>query len=94
VHVVGADIDGTTIKFVAVTMESEVLSDVRTSTQRMERAGFLERRQDTRDQRISRVYLTQAGCTASGAPTPGGGFGRIHPGGARTRGVLLPSDPR
>lgn len=29
--------------------------------QRMERAGFVERRQDPEDQRISRVYLTQVG---------------------------------
>jgi len=29
--------------------------------QRMERAGFLERRQDAEDQRVSRVYLTEAG---------------------------------
>jgi DNA-binding MarR family transcriptional regulator len=29
--------------------------------QRMERAGFLERRPDAEDQRISRVYLTEAG---------------------------------
>jgi len=28
---------------------------------RMERAGFVERRQDTEDQRVSRVYLTDAG---------------------------------
>jgi DNA-binding MarR family transcriptional regulator len=28
---------------------------------RMEKAGFLERRQDPDDQRISRVYLTEAG---------------------------------
>ena len=29
--------------------------------QRMERAGFLERRSDPEDQRVSRVYLTDAG---------------------------------
>lgn len=29
--------------------------------QRMERAGFVERRQDAEDQRVSRVYLTPAG---------------------------------
>jgi hypothetical protein len=29
--------------------------------QRMEWAGFVERRQDTEDQRVSRVYLTQTG---------------------------------
>lgn len=29
--------------------------------QRMERAGFVERRQDPDDQRVSRVYLTAAG---------------------------------
>ena len=29
--------------------------------QRMERAGFVERRQDLEDQRVSRVYLAQAG---------------------------------
>jgi DNA-binding MarR family transcriptional regulator len=28
---------------------------------RMERTGFVERRQDTEDQRVSRVYLTDAG---------------------------------
>jgi DNA-binding MarR family transcriptional regulator len=28
---------------------------------RMERAGFIERRQDAEDQRVSRVYLTAAG---------------------------------
>jgi DNA-binding MarR family transcriptional regulator len=30
-------------------------------TQRMERAGFLERRPDAHDQRVSHVYLTEAG---------------------------------
>ena len=30
-------------------------------TQRMERAGFLQRRPDADDQRVSRVYLTEAG---------------------------------
>jgi DNA-binding MarR family transcriptional regulator len=29
--------------------------------QRMEKAGFLERRADERDQRVSRVYLTETG---------------------------------
>jgi DNA-binding MarR family transcriptional regulator len=29
--------------------------------QRMEKAGFLERRADEQDQRVSRVYLTEAG---------------------------------
>jgi DNA-binding MarR family transcriptional regulator len=29
--------------------------------QRMEKAGFVERRQDAEDRRVSRVYLTQAG---------------------------------
>jgi DNA-binding MarR family transcriptional regulator len=29
--------------------------------QRMEKAGFVQRRQDEADQRVSRVYLTQAG---------------------------------
>jgi DNA-binding MarR family transcriptional regulator len=29
--------------------------------QRMERAGFVERRSDPEDQRVSRVYLTEAG---------------------------------
>jgi DNA-binding MarR family transcriptional regulator len=29
--------------------------------QRMEKAGFLERRPDLEDQRVSRVYLTEAG---------------------------------
>ncbi|MCC9076671.1 MarR family transcriptional regulator [Litorilinea aerophila] len=29
--------------------------------QRMEQAGFVERRRDPQDQRVSRVYLTQAG---------------------------------
>ena len=29
--------------------------------QRMEKAGFVERRDDPRDQRVSRVYLTEAG---------------------------------
>ncbi len=29
--------------------------------QRMEKAGFVERREDPRDERISRVYLTQSG---------------------------------
>jgi len=31
--------------------------------QRMERAGFVERRADPEDQRVSRVYLTEAGRT-------------------------------
>lgn len=30
--------------------------------QRMERTGFVQRRQDLEDQRVSRVYLTPAGC--------------------------------
>lgn len=31
------------------------------TVQRMEKAGFLERRPDPEDERVSRVYLTQAG---------------------------------
>ena len=34
---------------------------VTNALKRMERAGFVERRQDTEDQRVSRVYLTDAG---------------------------------
>lgn len=34
---------------------------------RMERAGFIERRQDAEDQRVSRVYLTDAGRNIRGA---------------------------
>ena len=34
---------------------------------RMERAGFVERRHDSEDQRVSRVYLTEAGRSARGA---------------------------
>jgi len=34
---------------------------------RMERAGFLERRSDPDDQRVSRVYLTEAGREIRGA---------------------------
>ncbi len=35
--------------------------------QRMERAGFVERRPDLEDQRVSRVYLTDAGREIQGA---------------------------
>lgn len=35
--------------------------------QRMERAGFVERRPDSEDQRVSRVYLTEAGRNVQGA---------------------------
>ena len=35
--------------------------------QRMERAGLVERRQDTQDLRVSRVYLTDAGRNIRGA---------------------------
>jgi len=34
---------------------------------RMEKAGFVERRQDAEDQRVSRVYLTDAGRDVRGA---------------------------
>jgi DNA-binding MarR family transcriptional regulator len=34
---------------------------VTNALKRMERAGFLERRSDPEDQRVSRVYLTEAG---------------------------------
>jgi DNA-binding MarR family transcriptional regulator len=34
--------------------------------QRMEKAGFLERRSDEQDQRVSRVYLTEAGRDVQG----------------------------
>jgi DNA-binding MarR family transcriptional regulator len=34
--------------------------------QRMERAGFVERRPDPEDQRVSRVYLTEAGRAVQG----------------------------
>jgi DNA-binding MarR family transcriptional regulator len=34
---------------------------------RMERAGFIERRRDAEDQRVSRVYLTDAGRNIRGA---------------------------
>jgi DNA-binding MarR family transcriptional regulator len=34
---------------------------------RMERTGFVERRQDAEDQRVSRVYLTEAGRNIRGA---------------------------
>ena len=33
---------------------------------RMERSGFVERRHDSEDQRVSRVYLTEAGRSARG----------------------------
>jgi DNA-binding MarR family transcriptional regulator len=35
--------------------------------QRMEKAGFVERRSDPRDERLSRVYLTPAGWTVKSA---------------------------
>lgn len=35
--------------------------------QRMEKAGFIQRKPDETDQRITRVYLTQAGRTVKGA---------------------------
>jgi len=40
---------------------------VSNALQRMERAGFLERRADPQDQRVSRVYLTEAGRQIQGA---------------------------
>jgi DNA-binding MarR family transcriptional regulator len=36
-------------------------STVTNTLKRMEKAGFVERRQDATDQRVSRVYLTDAG---------------------------------
>ena len=36
-------------------------STVTKSLQRLEKAGFVERRQDSEDSRVSRVYLTSAG---------------------------------
>ena len=54
--------------------QSELASHTRVSPatitnmlQRMERDGLIERRQDTRDQRVSRVYLTDAGRRAQQA---------------------------
>lgn len=35
--------------------------------QRMERSGFVERRPDPADQRLSRVYLTRSGCSVQEA---------------------------
>jgi DNA-binding MarR family transcriptional regulator len=40
---------------------------VTNALKRMERAGFLERRADPEDQRVSRVYLTEAGREIRGA---------------------------
>jgi DNA-binding MarR family transcriptional regulator len=40
---------------------------VTNALKRMERAGFLERRPDAEDQRVSRVYLTDAGREIRGA---------------------------
>ncbi len=40
---------------------------VSNALKRMERAGFLERRPDSEDQRVSRVYLTDAGREIRGA---------------------------
>lgn len=40
---------------------------VSNALKRMERAGFLERRPDAEDQRVSRVYLTDAGREIRGA---------------------------
>jgi DNA-binding MarR family transcriptional regulator len=40
---------------------------VTNALKRMERAGFLERRPDPEDQRVSRVYLTDAGREIRGA---------------------------
>jgi DNA-binding MarR family transcriptional regulator len=40
---------------------------VTNALKRMERAGFLERRSDAEDQRVSRVYLTEAGREIRGA---------------------------
>jgi DNA-binding MarR family transcriptional regulator len=40
---------------------------VSNALKRMERAGFLERRPDPEDQRVSRVYLTDAGRQIRGA---------------------------
>jgi DNA-binding MarR family transcriptional regulator len=40
---------------------------VTNALKRMERAGFLERRSDPQDQRVSRVYLTDAGREIRGA---------------------------
>lgn len=40
---------------------------VSNALKRMERAGFVERRSDPEDQRVSRVYLTEAGRSIRGA---------------------------
>ncbi len=34
--------------------------------QRMEKTGFIQRKPDVQDQRVSRVYLTKAGCAIQG----------------------------
>lgn len=40
---------------------------VTNALKRMERNGFVERRQDIEDQRVSRVYVTEKGCSIKGA---------------------------
>lgn len=41
-------------------------STISTTIQRMEKAGLVERRHDAEDQRVSRVYLTEAGRALQG----------------------------
>lgn len=52
--------DGRTQKEIAEIMKNQPATITKT-IQRMEKSGFLERRSDSKDKRVMRVYLTQKG---------------------------------
>jgi glucokinase len=71
VRVVGVDIGGTTIKAVAATSEGEVLSDVRTPTQRGSGEAILEGILETIGQAIDEAGLVPSDIAAVGIGAPG-----------------------
>jgi len=71
IHVVGVDIGGTTIKAVVATSAGEVLSDVRSPTQRGCGEAILEGILETIGQAIDEAGLVPANITAVGMGAPG-----------------------
>ena len=71
-HVVGVDIGGTTIKVAAATDQGEVLSDVRSLTQRGDGQAIVEGILDTIGQAIQQAGLKPTDIAALGFGAPGG----------------------
>jgi len=72
VHVVGVDIGGTTIKAAAATSQGELLSEVRSPTQRGSGQAILESILETIGRAIGEAELTPADIGAVGIGAPGG----------------------